>query len=175
LRLDVIGHLSRARQAAALLGNAGLDAAAGGLERMTVPGLAESAHQACVARFEIHQLQPRAFGLDQCRGALDGGCRVAGANVDHQRRTAVAFGLLVAQGKEMAEEGGRQVVDDRIAEILEQLAGLALARAREAADHEQMVRGHRFRTRRDDPSVMRRLAPRRCLGRYGARHRPLPA
>ena len=59
-RVDhVVGELTRARQPAPLLRDAGLDAAARGLERVPVAGLAEPADKAGIARLEVDELELR--------------------------------------------------------------------------------------------------------------------
>ena len=63
---------------------------------------------------------------------LDRGRRIAGTDVEHEGNVPIARLIGVPEVEEAVEQLRRQVVDAVEAEVLEQLRGLALARAREA-------------------------------------------
>ena len=103
--------------------------------------LAISADEAGVARLEVDDLEPGTVVREAGRGTLDGRGRVTAPDVEHERRPTVSVRVCAPQGEKVVEQGRRKVVDARVAQVLEQLARLALSRARETADDEKMLDG----------------------------------
>ena len=139
-----------------------------------MPRLAEAIDQVLVAGLEEDHLEEGPIPVERRRGPLDRRRRITGANVEHEGGPAISVAVLASEGQEVLEQRRRQVVDDGVAQVLEDLAGLALAGAGEAADHEQVVELGVGAQRGRVPVAAR---PRigRGLGGRGARHDPLHA
>ena len=153
---DVVGELAGAGQQPSLLGDAGLDSASRGLQRVAVARLAEPAHQARVAGLQEDQLEMASLALEGLGRPRDGRGRVARADVEDERGPAVPFRLQAAQREEVIEEHWWQVVDAGVAQILEELAGLALPGARQAGDDQEVLDLDARCARRSRPRIRRR-------------------
>ncbi len=77
---------------------------------------------------------------------------VAGAGIEDQRQALVTVGIAHHQLGQAAQQFGGQVVDDPVAQVLEQLAGGCLARARQPAD-DRDVRAWRETTADESPAA----------------------
>jgi hypothetical protein len=134
----VVGQLPGGRQPPPLLGDPRLDTGPR-LQRMPVPGFAEAVDENRVAGLEVEDVQPGAARLEHRASLLDGGCRIADPDVEHQRDLAIAVGVRVAQRQELVEHLGRQVHDGVIAQVLEHLGRLTLARSGQAGNDDHVL------------------------------------
>ena len=103
-------------------------------ERVAVAGLREPPDQDVVARLEEddHRADPAALERAAHRPEREGG--IAGADVEHDRRPGEPVGVAARQVGEVRQQLARQVVDDDVAEVLEQLRGGRLAAAGQAGE-----------------------------------------
>ena len=112
------------------------------VERMAVAGLAEAADQDVVAGLEEHDAghDPPAFEGAAHRGQGERG--IPGADVDHDGDLGEPVGFGRDEVGEVREQLTGEVVDDGVAQVLEQLRGRGLAAAREPGqDHDRLIRG----------------------------------
>ena len=139
---DRVGALPQGLEHQPLLGDRRGDPAMA-TQRMAVPGLAEAPHEHVVARLQEEDLGPQAAGLQRVHRLRERRRGVTRANVDDDRHPVEPGWLARHQLGEARKELRRQVVDDGVAEVLEELAGGGLAGPREAGDHRDVLRlGH---------------------------------
>jgi hypothetical protein len=104
------------------------------LERVAVARLAEAADEHVVARLEEEDLglmpRPSSAPVAAAKASLASPERASSTSARRSKRS----GWRTTSSASRPQQLGRQVVDDRVADILEQLAGGRLARARQAAD-----------------------------------------
>ena len=139
---------------AALLGDRAGDAALVA-ERVAVARLAEAADQDLVARLEEDDPRPDAATLERAAHRRQGERRVAGPDVEDDRDPREPLAVGRDELGEVGQQLAGQVVDDRVAEVLEELGGGRLAAAGQAADDDDGRLG------RPRPDVAPRLRPRR--------------
>ena len=111
-------------------------------ERVAVTGLAESADQHVVARLEEHDARhdPAPFERPAHRPECE--ARVTGPHVHHDRDACEAPAIRRDQFGQVGQELTGQVVDDGVAEVLEQLGRGGLAATGQAGqDHDRFFRG----------------------------------
>ena len=107
--------------------------------------LAEAADQDVVARLEIDDPRPDAASLERPAHRGEGQRRVAGPDIEDDRDAGEAPSI---RGHELGEVGQQltwQVVDDGVAEVLEQLRGGGLAATGQPADDDDGGLGDRIR------------------------------
>src|SRR6476661_8253808 len=109
------------------------------LQRVRAADALETPHEGLVGRVEEHEAGSLAPGAGRPDGVRELGEPPPGADVDDdgdllQVCLGVARPGLVAQLGEMAEQLGRQVVDDEPAQVLEDVGGRAAAGAAHAGD-----------------------------------------
>ena len=129
---------------APLLGDRAGDAALVA-ERMAVAGLAEPPDQDLVARLEEEDLRPDPAALQRAAHRPERQRRVAGRGRRARSRPGrTARGPTDDELREVGQELAGQVVDDGVAEVLEQLRRGGLAPAGQAGqDHDRLLPRHR--------------------------------
>ena len=94
---------------------------------MAATCLREAAHQDRVARLEEDDQWFEPPGGEHGPCPPDRRCRIADPNIEHQGCVSVALGIGVPQRQEGVQKVRWQVVDARVAKVLEQLRRLALS------------------------------------------------
>jgi hypothetical protein len=97
---------------------------------MTVARLAEAPDQDVVARLEEEHLRRDPAALEGVHRFAIGERRVAAARVQDECQALELAAFVRHELSEVAQQLGGQVVDDAVADILEQLAGSGLSCAR---------------------------------------------
>ena len=156
---DDVGVGADGVEPAALLGDRVGDAALVP-ERMAVAGLAEAADQDVVARLEEDHPGPDATALERAAHRRKRERRVAGSDVEDDGHAREPGPVGRDQLREVGQQLAGQVVDDRVAEVLEELRGGRLAAAGQAADDDDRRLGHGVGRR---PRVVRRGSPSAAL------------
>ena len=123
----------------ALAGDRGRDALVAGVERMAVARLREAPDEDLVVRLEEEDLGLDVPALERAQGGPERERRVAGAHVQHERHAPIPLRVVGDQLREVTQQVAGHVVHDRVAEVLEQLAGGGLARAREPRDDRHVL------------------------------------
>ena len=103
---------------------------------MAVAGLAEPADQDLVAGLEVHDARPDAATLERSAHRGEREVRVTGADVEHDGDAGEALAVRGHEIGQVRQQLTRQVVDDDVAEILEQLGRGGLAAPGQAAHHD---------------------------------------
>ena len=142
---------------AALLGDRAGDPALVA-ERMAVAGLAEPPDQDVVARLEEDDPRPDPAALERAAHRRQRERRVAGPDVEDDRHAREPLAIGRDELGQVGQQLTGQVVDDGVAEVLEQLGGGRLAAAGQPADDHDGRLGH---------------GVRRCARVGLAGHRPL--
>ena len=147
-------------------------------ERVAVARLGEAPDQDLVAGLEEEHLRPDPAPLERAAHRPERHRRVAGADVEHDRDLVEPLRLVGDELRELGQELAGQVVDDRVAEVLEQLRRGGLAAAGEAAqDHDVLalarpaVGDDRVARRRPRRPVDAIRAPTARIGRSAGRRR----
>ena len=110
-------------------------------ERMPVAGLAEAADQDLVAGLEVDDARPDAATLERSAHRREREVRVTRADVEHDGDAGEALAVRGHELGQVRQQLARQVVDDGVAEVLEQLGRGGLAAAGQAAhDHDGRLR-----------------------------------
>ena len=94
----------------------------------------EAPDQDLVARLEEEHLRPDPAALERAAHRRERERRVAGPHVEHDRDPREALRVADDELGQLRQELARQVVDDGVAEVLEELRGGGLAAARQAAE-----------------------------------------
>ena len=129
------------RQQEALLGDRAGNAALVG-QRVAVARFREAANEDLVSRVEEEDLRMDAASLE--RTAHGGKCqwRIPRANVEHDRDAREALAIARYELGQVRQQLARQVVDDRVAEVLEEFRCGRLPGTRQPTDHHDvLVRG----------------------------------
>ena len=121
----------------ALLGDRARDAALVA-ERVAVARLAEAPDEDVVARLEEDDPRPDAATLERAAHRRERERRVAGPDVEDDRDPREALAVGRHELGEVRQQLAGQVVDDGVAEVLEQLGGGRLAAAGQAADDDDV-------------------------------------
>ncbi len=101
---------------------------------MPVARLAEAPDQDVVACLQEEDLGRDVTRLECADRLLERNGRVARARIENERKPLVAGRLARNELGKVAQQLGRQVVDDPVADVLQQLARRSLAGTGEAAD-----------------------------------------
>ena len=112
------------------------------VERVPVARLAEAPDEDVVAGLEEEDLGPDAAALQRTAHRGEGQGRVAGADVEHDRDPREPLAVRRDELGEVGEQLAGQVVDDGVAEVLEQLGRGGLAATGQAADDHDGRLGH---------------------------------
>ena len=145
-RPDLVEHLS-------LAGDGGGDAPVVGLQRVAVAGLAEAPDERLVGRLEEEDLGLDVAAVEGTQRGAERERRVAGPDIEHDGDAAIPLRVVGHQLREVAQQVRGHVVHDRVAEVLEQLAGGRLAGAREARDDRDVLTRRRAGTAGPGPSA----------------------
>ena len=140
-------------------------------ERVAMARLAEAADQDVVAGLEEDDARPDATAFQRAAHGGEGKRRVAGPDVEDDRDPGEALPIRGHELGQVRQQLPGQVVDDGVAEVLEQLGGRGLTRPRQPADDDDGRVGHRVRRRPDvrlvghrPPRLMNRTASARTGG-----------
>ena len=125
---------------AALLGDRAGDPALVG-ERVAVARLAEAPDQDVVARLEEDDLRPDAATLERAAHRGERERRVAGPDVEDDRDPREALAVGRDELGQVGQQLAGQVVDDGVAEVLEELGRGGLAAAGQAAQDDDVLVG----------------------------------
>src|SRR5436190_218121 len=111
-------------------------------ERMTMTGLAVAPDQDVVASLEEDDPWPDPATLERAAHGCQGKGRVASAHVEDDGDPCEAGAITRDELGQVRQELARQVVHDRVAEVLEELRRRRLAPARQPADDDDRGLGH---------------------------------
>jgi hypothetical protein len=137
---DHVGLVADRFEEAALLGDRVRDAAMVA-EGMAMAGLAEAPDQDVVAGLEEDDPRLDPAPLESAAHRPKGDLRIPAADVEHDRHAGEPRLIRRDQLGQIREELAWQVVDDEVAEILEELRGGGLATPGEAReDHDRLLR-----------------------------------
>ncbi len=134
-----LGRVTDIRQHEPLADDGGLHPVVLGIERMPVAGLRVAPHEGLVAGFEEDDLGLDATSVERPHGGSKGQRRVALADVEHDGNAVVALRVAGHELGEVTHERARDVIDDGVAEVLEDLARGGLPGAREAGDDDDVL------------------------------------
>ena len=118
--------------------------------------------QDLVARLEEDDPRPDPAALERAAHGRQGERRIAGADVEHDRDPGEPRAVRGDELGEVGQQLAGQVVDDGVAEVLEQLGGRGLAAARQPADDDDGRLGRPRPTTRSDLGAASVTA--RCAG-----------
>ena len=158
---DDVGLGADGLEAAPLLGDRAGDPALVA-ERVAVARLAEAPDQDVVARLEEDDPRPDAAALERAAHGRQGQRRVAGPDIEDDRDPGEPLAVRRHELGQVGQQLAGQVVDDGVAEVLEELGGGRLAAAGQPADDDdgRLGRPRRTSTRRRRPSSV----TARCAG-----------
>ena len=135
---DDVGLGADGIQEAPLLDDRGGDAALVG-QRVAVAGLGEAPDEHLVTRFEEEDLRPDAAPLERAAHRPEGDRGIPRPDVEDDRDLVEPLAIVRDELREIGQELARQIVDDGVAEILEQLRGRRLAATGQAGDDRDVL------------------------------------
>ena len=109
------------------------------VQRMAVARLRVAPDERLVAGLQEEDLRLDVPPVEGAQGCAERERRVALADVEHDGDAVVALGVVGDELREVTQQRAGHVVHDRVAEVLEDLAGGRLAGAREARDDRHVL------------------------------------